>query len=148
VDDKDVSALDAKAVGKMLRGPVGTSVRIKVQKREGTTPRAYDVTLRRAAPKVQLRLQTTPPNYASKLRLRSIALFSMCQRCPVSPLTHAIPELCSCPQSSRMRLDRCRLHMCSGERESARARVWDLVSWYGLHLVSSLVLQAPLPIYC
>ena len=65
VDDKDVSALDAKAVGKMLRGPVGTSVRIKVQKREGTTPRAYDVTLRRAAPKVQLRLQTTPPNYAS-----------------------------------------------------------------------------------
>ena len=52
VDDKEVSALDAKAVAQLLRGPVGTSVRIKVQKRDGTTPRAYDVTLRRALPKV------------------------------------------------------------------------------------------------
>jgi C-terminal processing protease CtpA/Prc len=66
VDDKDVSALDAKAVGKMLRGPVGTSVRIKVQKRDGTTPRAYDVTLRRAAPKVKLPLQTTLPLHRSR----------------------------------------------------------------------------------
>ena len=65
VDDKDVSALDARAVGKMVRGPVGTSVRIKVQKRDGTTPRAYDVTLRRAAPKVKLRLQPTPPLHRS-----------------------------------------------------------------------------------
>ncbi len=54
VDDKDVSALDAKAVAQLLRGPVGTSVRIKVQKRDGTTPRAYDVTLRRALRKVLL----------------------------------------------------------------------------------------------
>ena len=47
VDDQDVSALDAKAVGLLLKGPVGTSVKIKALKDDTRDARPYEVSLRR-----------------------------------------------------------------------------------------------------
>ncbi|MGB1595004.1 MAG: PDZ domain-containing protein, partial [Promethearchaeia archaeon] len=47
VDDQDVSALDAKAVGLLLKGPVGTSVKIKALKDDTSDARPYEVSLRR-----------------------------------------------------------------------------------------------------
>ena len=47
VDDQDVSALDAKAVGLLLKGPVGTSVKIKALKDDTSDALPYEVSLRR-----------------------------------------------------------------------------------------------------
>ncbi len=50
VDDKEVSGMDAKVVGQLLKGPVGTSVRVKGQKREGGALNSYEVMLKRVLP--------------------------------------------------------------------------------------------------
>ena len=42
--------MDAKVVGQLLKGPVGTSVRVKGQKREGGALNTYEVTLKRVLP--------------------------------------------------------------------------------------------------
>ena len=46
----DVSSLNVKDVGRLLKGPVGTSVRLKCHNRDGGTVRPYEVILKHALP--------------------------------------------------------------------------------------------------